>query len=43
MTLWEFTACVEGFAKANGAEEKPDFPSIDDHIKLMQTHNVERA
>lgn len=24
MTLWEFTACVEGYAAAHGAEGRPE-------------------
>lgn len=34
--LWEFAACADGFAKANGAEEKVEAPSYDEHLAMLQ-------
>lgn len=32
MTLWEFACCVEGYRKANQAEEDPAPPMSDDDL-----------
>ena len=32
MSLWEFEACMAGYAKANGADEKPGAPSDDEFM-----------
>lgn len=36
MSLWELAACVDGWAKANGAEEKAEAPSPEEHLELVQ-------
>lgn len=36
MMLWEFAACANGYAKANGAEETPDAPSFEEHLAMLQ-------
>ncbi|MDQ1183583.1 hypothetical protein [Agrobacterium larrymoorei] len=36
MMLWEFAACADGFAKANGAEEKVEAPSYEEHLAMLQ-------
>lgn len=36
MTLWEFAAAVQGWAKANGGgENKPKPPTPEEHDALM--------
>jgi hypothetical protein len=35
LSLWEFTAAVNGWAKANGAESKPPAPTDEEHDALM--------
>ncbi|MBT9373180.1 hypothetical protein [Rhizobium sp. CSW-27] len=36
MMLWEFAACADGFAKANGAEQEPDAPSLAEHQDMLR-------
>jgi hypothetical protein len=36
LMLWEFAACADGFAKANGAEETPEAPSFEEHLAMLQ-------
>lgn len=35
MSLWEFTAAVDGYAKANGAEQQTAAPSYDEHLEMV--------
>lgn len=32
MSPWQFAACADGFAKANGAEDKPEPPSDEEFL-----------
>ena len=34
-SFWEFGAAVSGWAKANGADEKPESLSEEEHDRLM--------
>lgn len=36
MTLWEYTACVDGLRRFNGGEEEAVPPSAEDHLKMVQ-------
>lgn len=35
MTLWEFSAVVQGWSKANGGDRKPSTPTEEEHDRLM--------
>lgn len=35
MTLWELSACTEGWIKANGAEQEADAPTWDEHLAMV--------
>ena len=35
MTLAEFSACVEGWKRANGVEEKPTPPTDEEFDKML--------
>lgn len=35
MSLWQFAACVNGWAKANGAETPAKPPSNEEHDALL--------
>lgn len=35
MSLWEFSAAVDGYAKANGAEQQAEAPSYAEHIEMV--------
>lgn len=32
MSLWELSACADGWAKAHGAQEKPEAPSEEEFL-----------
>lgn len=36
LSLWELTAAADGFAKANGAEEKTEAPTYDEHLEMVR-------
>jgi hypothetical protein len=36
MMLWAFAACADGYAKANGAEEVPEAPSLGEHQEMLR-------
>lgn len=36
MSLWEINACIDGYAKSQGAEETPDAPTPEEHIDLVR-------
>lgn len=36
MTLWELSACAAGFARANGAEQKTEAPSYEEHLETVR-------
>lgn len=37
MSLWEFNAVVDGYAKANGAEQTAaDAPSYAEHLEMIE-------
>lgn len=36
MSLWQFSACVDGFNKANGAEEMPEPPTADEYYDMIE-------
>jgi len=36
MMLWEFAACANGFAKANGAEDAVEAPSFEEHLEMVR-------
>lgn len=36
MTLWEYTACVDGLRRLNGGEDEAEPPSPEDHLKMVQ-------
>ncbi len=36
MSLWEFTAAADGFARANGAEQTAEAPSYDEHLAMVE-------
>lgn len=39
MTLWEFAAAVQGWARANGADSGPTAPTDDEHAALMAKYS----
>lgn len=36
MSLWQFTAASVGYAKGNGAEEKPSAPSDEEFFQYLE-------
>jgi hypothetical protein len=42
MSLWELAACVDGWAKANGAEDKPPAPTPEEHLALVERVRARR-
>jgi len=36
MSLWGFTAAVDGYAKANGAEQQAEAPSYAEHLEMVE-------
>lgn len=34
MSLWQFSACVEGWKEANGVETKPEAMSDEEYLEL---------
>ena len=38
MTLWELAAAIEGYNRANGAEDKPAPPSDEEFEALKAAH-----
>lgn len=36
MSLWEFTACLEGWAASRGAEEAAEPPSWEEHLDMVR-------
>jgi hypothetical protein len=36
LSLWEFSAAVGGWAKANGGEDRPAAPSAEEHDALVE-------
>lgn len=38
MSLWELTACADGYAKANGASTKAEALGEDEHEELMRKY-----
>ena len=43
MTLWELSACVDGWAKANGAEDKVPPPSAEEHLSMVERIRARRT
>lgn len=37
-SLWEFSAALSGWAKANGAEEKLEAPSDEEFDAMLERH-----
>lgn len=35
MSLWEFTAAMDGYARANGAGESAQAPSYEEHLEMV--------
>ncbi|UXN70892.1 hypothetical protein N8A98_06810 [Devosia neptuniae] len=35
MSLWEFTAMVDGYKAANSSDEKPEAPSADEFYAMV--------
>jgi len=35
MSLWEFNAAMDGFAKTNGAKQDADAPSYQEHLDMV--------
>lgn len=35
MSLWQLTACADGWKAANGAEEKPEAPSEEEFHDMV--------
>lgn len=35
MSLWEFTACIEGWAASKGAEDEAEPPSWEEHLAMV--------
>lgn len=38
MSLWEFNVAADGWATANGADEKPSFLSEEEHDRLVEKY-----
>lgn len=36
MSLWELSACGEGWQKANGAEAEAEAPSYEEHLEMVK-------
>ena len=43
MSLWELAACIEGWKKAKGVEEKPAAPSAEEHLAMVDRVLASRA
>jgi len=38
MSLWQFAACIEGYNKAQGGEDKPEPMSSDEFDAMLERH-----
>lgn len=36
MSLWEFSAALDGYSKANGAEQEAEAPTYDEHLAMVE-------
>jgi hypothetical protein len=36
MSIWEFTAAVDGYSKANGGGQDTDAPSYEEHLEMVK-------
>lgn len=39
MSLWEFVACVDGYAKANGGAQEATAPTLEEHHAMLEKMN----
>lgn len=36
MSLWQLAACVDGWRRANGGDEKPPPPTAEEHDAMLE-------